>query len=127
MKDIENRSDIESLIDAFYRKVLKDDVIKHFFTQVVSLNWEVHIPIMYDFWESMLLGSKNYKGNPMIKHIELSRKVSFEQIHFDRWLQLWGETIHSLFEGPKSEEAIERANSIGGLMLYKIKQEKESQ
>ncbi len=73
MKDIQERKDIELLVDEFYKKVLKDDVIGHFFTEVVQLDWEKHIPIMYDFWETTLLGNIKYKGNPMVKHIELSK------------------------------------------------------
>lgn len=124
MKDIQNRKDIELIIDKFYQKVLKDDVIKHFFTKAVSLDWEIHIPIMYDFWESILLDGNKYKGNPMIKHIDLSRKTPIEQLHLDRWLQLWEDNIRSAYEGKKAEEAIERAYSIGGLMLHKIKRNK---
>jgi hemoglobin len=126
LTDIQDRDHVKLLIDEFYKKVVKDDVIKHFFTTIVKLDWDTHIPIMYDFWESILLESRNYKGNPMMKHIELSRKAPIEQIHFDRWIQLWEETIRSLFVGPKSEEAIERANSIASLMLHKIKTIEES-
>ncbi len=122
MKDIEKRTDIVLLIDEFYKKVLVDESIGFIFKDIVALNWDTHIPIMYDFWESILHGQANYKGNPMIKHLELSKKVLLNKTHFDKWLQLWSETNHSLFKGPKSEEAISRATSIGGLMLHKINQ-----
>lgn len=123
MRDIQNRADIEILINEFYKKILKDEVVGFIFTDVVKLNWEVHIPIIYDFWETILLGEIKYKGNPMIKHLELSRKERLKKEHFDQWFQLWEETIRSMFEGSKSDEAIERAKSIGALMLHKINQE----
>ena len=54
MKEIEGRKDVELLVDRFYEKAFKDKVIGHFFTQVVPLDLNHHIPILYDFWESTL-------------------------------------------------------------------------
>ncbi len=122
MNDIQTRQDIEILIDKFYKKVIIDDVIGDFFTETVQLDWTVHIPIMYDFWESTLLSAGKYKGNPMIKHIDLSEKKQLKAEHFERWLKLWEETINEHFKGKKSEEAIMRAKQIGGLMNHKIQQ-----
>ncbi len=88
LKDIQNRSDIEFLIDEFYKQVIHDDLIGHFFTKVIQLDWAKHIPIMYDFWETILLGNMKYKGNPMVKHLELSKKEALKPKHFERWLAL---------------------------------------
>lgn len=121
-KDIEERRDIEVLVDAFYKKVVVDDVIGSFFTEVVELDWDKHIPVMYDFWETTLLGNMRYKGNPMIKHIELNRKEPLEARHFDRWLALWESTVRDNFRGIKADEAILRARQIGELMKFKIQQ-----
>jgi hemoglobin len=120
LKDIENRGDIETLVDEFYKKVIADDLIGHFFTKVIELKWDRHIPTMYDFWETTLLGKMRYKGNPMVKHIELNRKESLNPEHFDRWLALWESTVTENFGGGKAEEAIHRARQIGELMKYKI-------
>lgn len=50
MKEIENRKDIEFLVDEFYKQVVKDELIGFFFTEVIALNMDQHMPIMYDFW-----------------------------------------------------------------------------
>lgn len=122
MKDIENRKDIETLIDNFYKKVIKDEKIGEFFTKVVVLDWEKHIPVMYNFWESILLGAASYKGNPMTKHIDLNAKKALKKDHFDKWLMLWEQTIEEHFEGNKAQEAIQRAQQIAQLMQHKIKE-----
>ena len=49
-RDIENRADLERLLEVFYKKVFKDDLISHFFIEVVPLNLETHIPVIADFW-----------------------------------------------------------------------------
>ncbi len=79
MEDIVSQADIKELIDAFYKKVIVDPVIGTFFTDVVRLSWEEHIPIMNNFWGSILLGTNTYHGNPMINHIELDKKKSYRR------------------------------------------------
>ena len=61
--DIEVNDPNAFLVDEFYKKVLKDEVIGYLFTEVVELSWDKHIPVMYDFWETVLLGNMKYKGN----------------------------------------------------------------
>jgi hemoglobin len=52
--DIRNRKDIELLVNAFYDKIKTDGVIGFLFTEVAKVNWETHLPRMYDFWENIL-------------------------------------------------------------------------
>ncbi|MFT5883858.1 MAG: hemoglobin [Arcticibacterium sp.] len=122
MKELENRKDIEFLIDRFYEKLVVDDIVGHFFTTVVKLDWELHIPIMYNFWDSMLFGSKTYKGNPMSVHLELAKKAPLKPEHFQRWLAQWEATIKENFTGLKAIEAIQRAEQIAGLMEFKVQE-----
>jgi hemoglobin len=77
---------------------------------------------MYSFWESILFGSGGYKGSPMVKHIDLNKTERLKSKHFERWKLLWGETVESLFNGPKENEAISRASSIAALMEFKVQQ-----
>ena len=121
--DIRNRKHIEMLIDLFYKQVVVDEVIGHFFTEVVELDWNKHIPVMYDFWETTLLGKMKYKGNPMLKHIDLNRKEALMAPHFDRWLELWNRTVNENFQGPMADKALKKANQIAELMKYKIEQQ----
>ena len=65
--DITNRGDIEMLVNAFYDKVKTDDKIGLFFTDVIHVNWEQHLPRMYDFWDNVLFQTGSYIGNPMQK------------------------------------------------------------
>ncbi len=118
--DIQTRSDIELLVNMFYKKVQKDEVISHFFNDVVVLDWSKHIPVMYDFWESILLDKHNYKGNPMPAHISLNEKSPMKKEHFDRWIQLFSSTVDELFSGEKAEQAKTRALSIATVMQIKI-------
>ncbi|TBX67020.1 group III truncated hemoglobin [Flavobacterium silvisoli] len=117
--DIRNRKDIEKLVNAFYNKVKTDEIIGYLFTEVAKVNWEAHLPKMYNFWENILFCTANYNGNPMMKHKELHEKSPMTQEHFQHWISLFNATVDKLFEGPKAEEIKNRAMNIASLMMYK--------
>ena len=119
MNDIENRQDIERLVNNFYEKVLADDTISHFFTDVVAVNWEKHFPVMYDFWEGIVFEKALYKGNAMQTHVHLNQKAKLEKPHFEQWLALFTKTVDELFSGPKAELAKTRALSIATVIQLK--------
>ena len=121
--DIQSRKDIELLINSFYEKVKKDDTIGFIFNDIAHINWEQHLPIMYDFWETLLLDASSYSKNAMEVHYTLNRKIPLEEKHFQRWLQLFFETVDELFIGTIAAMAKTKAKSIAGLMQYKMKQE----
>lgn len=118
--DIASRADIEILVNTFYRKVQKDELIAHFFNEVVQLDWNKHIPVMYSFWESILLDKHSYQGNPMPIHVSLNEKSPMKKEHFDRWVELFFSTVDELFSGEKAELAKTRALSIATVMQVKI-------
>lgn len=119
-KDLEDREDVALLIQAFYEKARQDEQIGFIFNEVVSIDWEAHFPIMYDFWEGVLFNKHHYKRNPIKIHQDLHLKVPLTKAHFDRWLALFMETIDVLFEGPIAEIAKTRALSIATIMQVKI-------
>lgn len=123
MKHIESREDVKLLVDQFYQKLLADDVVGYLFIDIAKLDMNVHLPVMYDFWETMLLDSMIYTGNPMEKHLLLNQKEKLLSEHFDRWLMHWEDTVLQNFEGENADKAIERARNIALLMRYKVGQE----
>ena len=118
-KDIENRADIENLVNTFYQKVQKDDLIAFFFDKVAQLNWEAHLPKMYDFWEMVIFGKGNFRGNPMRVHLDLHQKQKLEKKHCERWLLLFTTTVDELFEGQKAHLVKTRALSIATVIQMK--------
>lgn len=113
MNDISSRSDIEQLVNRFYGKVLKDDLLSPFFKR---LNFEIHLPKMVDFWAFVLLDEVGYKTNVTDKHQHM--KLSKE--HFERWISLFEETVNEMFTGEKSKLAVERAKIVGMGIMSKI-------
>lgn len=119
-KDIENREDIELLVNSFYDKIKTNEILGRIFNDVAKINWDEHLPKMYSFWASLLLGEHSFSGNPMMKHIELSKLTAMTEVEFSEWLLLFYQTLDELFVGSRADEAKTRAANIARLMLHKI-------
>ncbi|MBL7887814.1 MAG: group III truncated hemoglobin [Flavobacterium sp.] len=117
--DIRNRKDIEKLVNTFYDKIKTDVVIGYLFNDVAQVNWEKHLPKMYDFWENILFYTADYEGNPMEKHKELHQKSPLNPSHFNHWNMLFTKTVDEIFEGKKADEIKNRALNISAAMMYK--------
>jgi hemoglobin len=108
MKQIHDRNEIVILVNSFYLKIRGDDLLGPIFnSRIPEDKWEVHLEMLADFWETNLFGLAKFKGNPRQKHIDVDRDHNYgiEESHFQRWLQLWFETIDELFEGEYAEQA----------------------
>lgn len=120
MEDIKNRADIERLVNRFYDKIGQDATIGFFFTDIAKVDWNEHLPKMYNFWQTLLFGEVAYKGNPMGAHFPLNEVTAMEKHHFEHWLKLWSETIEELYSGSMAETAKYKASNIANLMSYKM-------
>ncbi len=118
--DIQTRADVELLVNTFYDKVKQDDLLGPIFGEIMHVNWDVHLPKMYDFWEFILFQKGNYKGQPFPPHLRVNEINPLSTGHFDRWLKLFYETADFLFEGPKTLELKEKSNNIKQVWAYKI-------
>ncbi len=118
--DIETRQDVKLLVDSFYKKVEINPVIGYIFTDVAKVDWQHHLPKMYNFWSSIILGDQSYEGNPMLTHIKLGKQTPLGEKEFEEWLLLFNATVDELFEGAKADEAKLRAGNIARLMLFKV-------
>ena len=119
-KDIENREDIDLLMQLFYSKAMTDEVIGYIFTDVAKLNLEHHLPIIGDFWETMLFRKGDYGRhgrNPLQVHGELNAKSPLLPEHFCRWLEIFKRTIDENFTGETADFLKFRAETIAKRML----------
>ena len=111
-RDIENRADIETLVNHFYEKIKTDPIIGYIFTDIAHVNWEKHLPLMYDFWENAIFYAGTYTGNPMQLHKHLHRVVNLKTKHFEQWNKLFISSVNELFEGDNANLIKQRAISI---------------
>jgi len=115
--DIQTEDDVKKLVDSFYDKVNQDDLLAPIFNGFAHVNWAAHLPAMYDFWSSLLLGTSRYRGRPFPKHLPLP----VDATHFQRWLNLFYATVEENFAGPNAEQAKVRALNIATMFEYRLR------
>ena len=114
--DIQTEEDICRLVDSFYDHVNQDDLLGPVFNQFAKVDWEHHLPKMYEFWSTVLFGSMAYKGQPFPKHLALP----VDRTHFTRWIALFTQTVDELFVGAMAEQAKQKATSIANIFQMKM-------
>lgn len=60
--DLVDRADVEALLLRFYGVALHDEVLDEPFTQLRATGLAGHLPIMCDFWETLLFRAGLYPG-----------------------------------------------------------------
>ncbi|MBO0329195.1 group III truncated hemoglobin [[Muricauda] lutisoli] len=113
---IESLEDIKILVDTFYDRVRKDELLSPIFNGVIKDNWPVHLEKMYRFWQTILLEEHTYSGSPFAPHVKLPVKGE----HFERWKQLFFETVDENFLGEKAKVAKLRAEKMAEMFQIKI-------
>ncbi|VVE27469.1 Globin [Pandoraea terrae] len=85
---------VRVLVHTFYGRVRDDDLIGPVFRGALEGRWDQHLGKMVEFWCSIVLGSKTYRGNVMQAHQSFAH-LSGE--HFSRWLALFFDTLERCF------------------------------
>lgn len=114
--DIGNEHDIKIMVDSFYEKVNKDDLLSPIFNDFSKVNWETHLPRMYAFWNKMAFAKSGYDGNPFQKHIPLP----IDGAHFERWISIFVGNMDEHFSGGVAEDIKIRAHSIAYIFKSKL-------
>ena len=126
-RDIENRDDIDRLMVRFYSAALADDQIGYIFTDVAKLDLEEHLPIIGDFWETILFQTgaySKYGRTPLMVHGELADKTPLLFDHFLRWLELFEACVDAEFEGGNADFLKSRAHQIANRMFMYVSGER---
>lgn len=100
---------IETLVATFYAQIRTDPELGPIFLAAIGEDWTKHLKIMCDFWSSVMNTSGRYKGKPVPAHLKLP---GIEPRHFERWLRLFSETAHRLFEVKLAALFVQRAERI---------------
>jgi hemoglobin len=103
---------IALLIDRFYAKVRGDPVLAPVFSAAIaSHEWPEHLATMRRFWSSVMLTSGQYSGDPVAVHRAVR---DLKRSMFPRWLQLFEQTAHELFEATTASLFVGKAHRIAG-------------
>ena len=116
VSDSLDEATIRAVVDDFYGRVREDEVIGPVFNAHVA-DWDVHLPKMYGFWATVLLGEQRYHGNPVEKHRAVSE---IRPAHFARWLDLFDQTLKDHCTPKDAEAWSAAARRMGFAMSHRL-------
>ncbi|HSG56861.1 MAG TPA: group III truncated hemoglobin [Paracoccaceae bacterium] len=110
------------VVEHFYTRVRADELLGPIFAEKIT-DWPVHLGRMKQFWRSVLLGTGEFSGNPMVRHQGIP---SLEERHFAHWLDLFYQTLRE--ECEQAEGVAEygaRARMIAESLLIGIEMRRD--
>lgn len=105
MPDLHTRDDVEALLRSFYGRAFDDELLAEPFADLCSRGLEEHLPVMCDFWETVLFRAGLYHRNALHAHRRVHHQTPLAAEHFARWLTLWKSTVDQMYQGPVAEHA----------------------
>jgi hemoglobin len=120
--DITDAEGIRLLVAEFYSRAFRDELLGPVFVDVAQMDLDAHLPVMVEFWSTVLLGARSYRGGAFAPHARLHAQVPLTRRHFDRWLAIWHATVDDLFAGRVADDAKLRAAAIADAFCGRLTQ-----
>lgn len=120
MPDLDTRTHVHDMVVAFYRAIVFDDVLEPVFVEIAEVDWPTHIPRLVDYWCRILLGDPAYAGAMMAAHQHVHDVEPLRPEWFDRWHQLFVETVDAGWSGPRAEQAKAHAERTLPVMARRL-------
>ena len=105
-----NADSIRSLVEDFYSDALAHDLLGPVFRNEIGEHWDAHVERVVDFWSTVMLGTRKFRGNLVQRHMQL-RNVTPE--HFNAWIKLWTHHTTDRFDSPTTYKLRRVAYDIG--------------
>ncbi|WP_415396114.1 group III truncated hemoglobin [Sulfurimonas sp. CS5] len=117
------KKNLNKMVVRFYAKIINDDVVGPFFIEKLGDNlnnnlWKPHIELLTNFWASITIGDQNYRGNPLAPHLHLG---GLERSTFEQWLNLFFETLDTIYEPHIADFFKERSTIIAGNFMRNLR------
>ena len=113
--DLCDPDEVREMVRRFYFDVAQDDLLGPLFNDVARVDWSEHLPKLTAFWCRALFSTPGYEGNPYRRHQLVHQRQAFTPVHFERWLDLFHETIDLGWAGPKAEKAKALARKVAAV------------
>jgi hemoglobin len=104
-RDLDDAIEIREMVRRFYVDVAQDDLLGPMFNEVARVDWPEHLQTLTAFWCRALLSQPGYDGSPLRAHQSVHARRAFTPAHFERWLDLFDETLDLGWAGPRVDKA----------------------
>lgn len=120
VRDLDTPEEIAELVRRFYQGVAQDDLLGPMFNDVAQVDWSEHLPKLTRFWSRALLGIEGYQGNPFRAHQLVNVREPFTTAHFQRWLEMFHETVEEGWVGPYADRILEIAHRVAQVHHHQL-------
>jgi hemoglobin len=121
-QDIQTLDDIKLMVNTFYGRIQKNEVLGPIFEEKLDGRWEQHLEKMYRFWQTILFNEHTYSGAPFPPHA----RMPIDESHFIIWVQNWTGTVDDFFLGPIADEAKRRGTFMAAIFNSKLEYFKQN-
>lgn len=119
--DLDTEDEIVEMVTRQYVDVGQDDLLQPYFNFGPGfIDWQAHIRSVADYWCHVLLYAPGYDIDVIEVHRHLHGSAPFTSELFDRWLQVFHDTVAGGWVGPKATMANKRATGMAWAMAQRF-------
>ena len=119
--DLDTEDEIVEMVTRQYVDVGQDDMLQPYFNFGPGfIDWRAHIGSVADYWCHVLLYAPGYDIDVIEVHRHLHSSAPFASELFDRWLQVFHDTVDGGWVGPKATLANKRATGMAWAMAQRF-------
>jgi hemoglobin len=120
-RDLDSEDEIVEMVTRQYVDVGQDELLQPYFDFGPGfIDWQAHIRTVADYWCHVLLFAPGYEIDTIENHRHLHESAPFTPAHFDRWLQVFHDTVDGGWSGPKASEANKKATGMAWAMARRF-------
>lgn len=120
-RDLDTPEEIFEMVTRQYVDVTQDDVLGPYFEFGPGfMDWDAHIRSVSDFWDHVLLFAPDYDIDVIEQHRASHDARTFTPEAFDRWIEIFEDTVDGGWSGPIAERAKKRATGMAWAMAQRF-------
>jgi hemoglobin len=112
-RDLDTPEEIFEMVTRQYVDVVQDDLLQPYFNFGPGfIDWQAHIRTVTDYWCHVVLYAPEYEIDVIEYHRPLHERDPFTPELFERWLQIFDDTVDGGWAGVLATIAKKRARGI---------------
>lgn len=120
-RDLDTTEQIHEMVTRQYVDVVQDELLEPYFNFASEfIDWQAHIASVSDYWSHVLLYAPGYDIDVIEAHRPLHHTDPFTPELFDRWLEVFHDTVDGGWSGPNAEHAKKRATGMAWAMAQRF-------
>lgn len=120
-RDLDTEEEVVEMVTRQYVDVVQDDLLQPYFNFGPGfIDWQSHIRTVADYWCHGLLFAPGYEIDIIENHRHLHDRAAFTPELFDRWLQVFHDTVDGGWAGPTATTANQRATGMAWAMAQRF-------